>query len=254
MSRRRSIASFKSPDVKRRASVTQVDESDDIALGTSGFMEKQATGMFGKKWQKRFFAVEGDFLKYYNDDKKKVMKGALDLKCLVTCRLAPTGKEDECELILELMALPDGENGEKEEEKANHEEKPSSREKELYMMRGPKYEAQRWHDALKQYVRESNPQKFNKMYHGRKSFTSRSDSYKSQASGGDEKSDKISENPSNNPDGKKDEADMQEEQTQVQEGVAMEDGGGAAEQVESSKPNLGVMITPELQVAAQPFF
>ena len=44
----------------------------------SSYMDKQTSGLI-KRWQKRFFALEGDYLKYYESDKKITMKGAMEL-------------------------------------------------------------------------------------------------------------------------------------------------------------------------------
>jgi hypothetical protein len=47
----------KSGEVKRRASLTQLDSAV-----ITGYLEKKSTGV-QKKWQKRFFSIEGNFLK-----------------------------------------------------------------------------------------------------------------------------------------------------------------------------------------------
>ena len=49
-----------------------------------GFAKKRSTG-FRKTWQTRYFAVEGHYLKYYLDARKKEVKGAADLAELRTC-------------------------------------------------------------------------------------------------------------------------------------------------------------------------
>ena len=66
--------SLKASDVKRRASLS----SSSVVV--QGYLQKQSTGVV-KRWQERFFTLEGDFLKYFKseaDVASKALKGALD--------------------------------------------------------------------------------------------------------------------------------------------------------------------------------
>ena len=54
------------------------------AVVVEGYAKKRSTG-FRKTWQARFFVVEGHYLKYFGDERKAEMKGAVDLNDLQSC-------------------------------------------------------------------------------------------------------------------------------------------------------------------------
>ena len=83
--------SFKEADVKRRASL----DSSVAGVLVQGYLQKQSTGV-RKRWQERFYALEGDFLKYYKNEASygaKALKGALDITALQGVTLDPMTHE-----------------------------------------------------------------------------------------------------------------------------------------------------------------
>eukprot|EP00937_MAST-01D_sp_MAST-1D-sp2_P007584 g7584.t1 len=61
------------------------------AILIEGYLKKFSHGVF-KRWQERYFTVQGHYLKYYTDSNKirKDLKGTIDLDDMQSCRL--TGK------------------------------------------------------------------------------------------------------------------------------------------------------------------
>jgi hypothetical protein len=76
--------------MKRRGSVKgdaiSVDMKKEMEADHEGFLEKFSNS---KKWQKRYFEIAGDYLRYYPDAKKNIakLKGGMDLNTLVGCRM-----------------------------------------------------------------------------------------------------------------------------------------------------------------------
>jgi len=63
----------------------------------AGFLDKQPDGLFGKKWLKRHFVVQGHYLNYCKgrDTKTRALKGSYDLNALDTLDLT-----DHCGIVL----------------------------------------------------------------------------------------------------------------------------------------------------------
>ena len=61
------------------------------------FLDKRSDGLFGKKWLKRYFVVQGHYLNYYEgrDTKTRALKGSYDLNALDTLDLT-----DHCGIVL----------------------------------------------------------------------------------------------------------------------------------------------------------
>ena len=67
----------------------------------SGFLDKLFISKAGgKRWLTRFFSLEGKYLKYYTDEKRSALKGAVDMNRLQECKFAVT---DSHVLLLELL-------------------------------------------------------------------------------------------------------------------------------------------------------
>jgi hypothetical protein len=161
---------FKSKQIKRRAS------QSNLEVQIEGILEKRSTGL-RKIWQKRFFVLESQFLKYYDSESKKSMKGAMDLNHLVKIRVNPTGErdkagEEKCEIALELEAPK------------NDDDSPGGGAKICYLLRSSSTEdANRWHEFMSPYLREpEEPKKEKKSMLRRFSFNK-----KKKEEGGDSK-------------------------------------------------------------------
>ena len=71
-----------------------------VKADTSGFLEySRSKSRAGAKWQRRFFSLETQYLKYYKDEDRSTMKGAVDMSFLHTCRFSADGTI----LLLELL-------------------------------------------------------------------------------------------------------------------------------------------------------
>jgi ankyrin repeat protein len=81
--------------VKRRHSFIKPSEVKGSALDgdllMQGYMQKLSSGM-RKKWQERFFVVTGHYLRYYESENRKKLKGVLDLNDVQSVELLMQGE------------------------------------------------------------------------------------------------------------------------------------------------------------------
>jgi Ca2+-binding EF-hand superfamily protein len=135
---------FKSKQIKRRASLSNLE------VQLEGILEKRSTGL-RKIWQKRYFVLESQFLKYYDGEAKKSMKGAMDLNHLVKIRVNPTGQskggEEITEIALELEAPKD------------EDDSPGAGARICYLLRASSAdEAEKWKELMSKFLHDPEPE------------------------------------------------------------------------------------------------
>ena len=59
-----------------------------------GYLAKKSSG-FKARWQRRYFAVRGNYLKYFADEEKQGVRGALDLRELEGAAAAAAAADDK---------------------------------------------------------------------------------------------------------------------------------------------------------------
>ena len=85
----------KSPSkTRRRASIVKNKKLFrpsvyDGRLEFEGYLEKRSSGVRGGRWQRRFFSVRGNYLKYFPDEHKDVIKATYDLRDLTALLIVP---------------------------------------------------------------------------------------------------------------------------------------------------------------------
>jgi hypothetical protein len=85
----------KSPSkARRRASIVKNKKLFrpsvyDGRLEFEGYLEKRSSGVRGGRWQRRFFSVRGNYLKYFPDEHKDVIKATYDLRDLTALLVVP---------------------------------------------------------------------------------------------------------------------------------------------------------------------
>ena len=98
---------------KQRATRKSVYDGEVIV---EGYMMKMSSGLL-KKWTKRYFSIRGSYLKYFPTKDKEVVRGACDLREVVTCELqniiGPPAKGGEKESKRHLILLQSEVDGKK---------------------------------------------------------------------------------------------------------------------------------------------
>ena len=78
----------------------------DGRLEFEGYLEKRSSGVRGGRWQRRFFSVRGNYLKYFPDEHKDVIKATYDLRDLTALLVVPVQWEVRSLFFLFLSILP----------------------------------------------------------------------------------------------------------------------------------------------------